>query len=159
MAEIAFRPVALKDVDLVTEQRVRMFADNDKGPDVLDPMRGPFRDWLTSKLQSGEYSGWIGEADGQAVAGCGMVFIDWPPHYAHPTVDRRAYVLNVYIAPTHRGRGLAKRMMAMCEAESRARGVPYMVLHASPMGRPLYESMNWQATNEMSRTLNLEERP
>ena len=149
--------MVLADVDLVTEQRTRMFADNDKGPELLDPMQQPFRDWLTSKLQSGEYTGWIGEDGGEAVAGCGMVFIDWPPHYNHPTVDRRAYVLNVYIAPSHRGRGLAKTMMGMCEAESRARGVPYMVLHASPMGRGLYESMNWQATNEMSLALNLEE--
>ena len=85
------------------------------------------------------------------------IFIDWPPHFEHPTVDRRAYVLNVYIAPSHRGRGLARHMMGMCEDESRARRVPYMVLHASPMGRPLYERMNWQATNEMSLSLQPED--
>ena len=68
LSEIAFRPVRLGDVALVTEQRTRMFADNDKGPELLDPMQRPFKDWLTSKLQSGEYSGWIGEDGGEAAA-------------------------------------------------------------------------------------------
>ena len=91
-----------------------------------------------------------------AAASCGLLFLDWPPHYLHPTVDCRPYVLNVFVDPAHRGRGLQRKLMELCEAECRARGMDYVVLHASTMGRPLYERMNWVATNEMSLTLQSE---
>jgi hypothetical protein len=32
---------------------------------------------------------------------------------------------------------------------ARDRGYPWMTLHASHMGRPVYEKLGWEATNEM----------
>ena len=43
MAELVTRPVTLADVDLITDHRVRMFADNGHPQAVLDAMTEPFR--------------------------------------------------------------------------------------------------------------------
>ena len=156
MADLVTRPVTIDDVDLITDHRVRMFADNGHPQAVLEAMTEPFRTWLTSRLRNGTYVGWVMDDEGAAAASCGLLFLDWPPHYLHPTVDCRPYVLNVFVDARHRGRGLQRKLMELCEAECRARGMNYVVLHASVMGRPLYERMNWVATNEMALTLQPE---
>ncbi|CAN5373445.1 hypothetical protein BH09PSE2_BH09PSE2_06940 [soil metagenome] len=62
-------------------------------------------------------------------------------------------MLNVWVDPLHRGRGLAKRLMQELQTEAHRLGVFFLVLHATDAGRPLYERMNWRATNEMSLSL------
>ena len=79
--------------------------------------------------------------------------IDWPPHPSHPYEDRRGYVLNVFVEPSHRGRGLAKMLMQLGEAEFATRGVSFAILHATRMGRPLYEKIGWAQTSEMSKQI------
>ncbi|WP_309340642.1 GNAT family N-acetyltransferase [Stenotrophomonas sp.] len=82
------------------------------------------------------------------------MLIDWPPHPAHPQQDRRGYVLNVYVEPPYRRRGIARRLMALADAAFAERGVDYAVLHATAQGQPLYADLGWAATSEMARTLH-----
>jgi len=61
--------------------------------------------------------------------------------------------MNVYVEDTHRKTGLGRKLMSMAEDEFRRRGLSFATLHATKMGRPLYEDMGWAATNEMSLRL------
>ena len=45
-------------------------------------------------------------------------------------------------------------LMELGEAEFCKRGVSYGVLHATKMGRPLYEQLGWSATSEMAKSLS-----
>lgn len=148
------RPVSVEDLDLVCRHRHEMFKASERTDSVLAPMDEAFRPWLEPHLERGDYFGWMLEdADGAAVAGLGMMVIDWPPHPSHPTQAARGYILNIYVEPEHRGRGLARRLMDRATAEGRARGLDYLILHATRMGRPLYEKMGWAQTSEMSLSL------
>jgi GNAT superfamily N-acetyltransferase len=151
------RPVTPDDLDLVCRHRREMFRASGRSDEVVAAMDAPFRAWLQPRLAAGDYFGWIVEAGGAPVAGLGMMVIDWPPHPSHPTQGRRGYILNVYVEPQHRGRGLAKMLMARATDEGRRRGLAFMVLHATAMGRPLYERLGWAATSEMS--IRLDEGP
>jgi GNAT superfamily N-acetyltransferase len=156
-ADAVFRPVCFGDVDLVCDQRLRMFQEARKDPGALARMQAPFQAWLQSHLRSGQYLGWIAEDGGRAIGGVGLMFLDFAPGPSHPDCDRRGFVLNLFVEPDRRGEGVAKALMRKVEDEARARATPFLVLHASDLGRPLYESMNWRATNEMSLTLNLQD--
>lgn len=116
-------------------------------------MTASFRVWIEPRLQDGRYFGYIAEEGDAAVAGIGLMLIDWPPHPSHPTEDKRGYVLNVFVEPQHRGRGLAKMLMGLGEAEMARRGVSFAILHATRMGRPLYEKIGWAQTAEMSKQI------
>ena len=74
--------------------------------------------------------------------------MDFPPHWmdAEPV---RAYLLNFYVAPDARGRGLAETMLRTALDEARRRGIGVVSLHASRMGRPIYERNGFEGTNEM----------
>ncbi|MDB5475947.1 MAG: family N-acetyltransferase [Phenylobacterium sp.] len=147
------RPVTPEDLDLVCRHRRDMFMASGRSADLVAPMDGPFRDWLAPRLASGAYFGWIVEQAGEAVGGLGMMVIDWPPHPMHPTQAARGYVLNVFVEPGHRGHGLAGALMRRATDEGRRRGLDLMVLHATAMGRPMYEKLGWAPTSEMSLSL------
>jgi ribosomal protein S18 acetylase RimI-like enzyme len=61
-------------------------------------------------------------------------------------------VLNVYVAPAWRRRGVGEALMRAVLDALAARGIRRIVLHASDNGRPLYERLGFVATNEMRLT-------
>ena len=95
---------------LITRHRKAMFADAGSAPE-----RGSGRDeYATSSrgcgacLTSGKYAGWIISDGDRAIASAGFLVLDWAPHYLDPTGEQRGYVLNVWVEPKYRRRGLAQ---------------------------------------------------
>jgi ribosomal protein S18 acetylase RimI-like enzyme len=60
-----------------------------------------------------------------------------------------AIVLNVYVEPAWRRRGVADALMRAVLDALAARGIQRVVLHASDEGRRLYERLGFVPTNEM----------
>ena len=148
------RPVATDDLELICDQRERIFRESNtpgRTEDILSTQTAHFRSWLTPRLHDGSYFGYIVEEAGKPVAGIGLMLIDWPPSPSHPISDKRGYVLNVFVELSHRRQGLAAKLMALADRDFVARGVNYAVLHSTRMGRPLYEKIGWTATNEMAK--------
>ena len=148
------RPLTSNDLDLVCRHREEMFRDAGGSDDVLVPMTEHFRAWLRPRLLDGSYFGFVMMDGAAAIAGIGMMLIEWPPHPMHPTQDKRGYVLNIFVEPGYRQRGLARELMSLAEAEFARRGVGFAVLHATEKGRPLYQGLGWNGTTEMAKTLD-----
>jgi ribosomal protein S18 acetylase RimI-like enzyme len=126
-----------------------MFADAGlASEDEMGPMVANFVPWVRAKLADGSYMGWLTEDDGRLVGGAGLWVMEWPPHFldAEP---RRAYLLNFYVAPEARRRGLARELLGLAIAEAKARGIRVVTLHASRFGKPLYEQTGFEMSNEM----------
>ena len=134
---------------MIARQRVLMFQDNAL-PCVggWDELERDSVGWLKKTIADASYAGFLVEEDGQVIGGAGVWFMEWPPHYLH-LEPVRGYLLNFYVAPEARGRGIAKELVPTCVAECRRRGVKVAVLHASAMGRPVYEGLGWEVGNEM----------
>lgn len=150
------RPVTADDLELICEHRERMFRESNapgRTEEILTTQTAHFRPWLAHRLRDKSYFGFIVEDAGKPVAGIGLMLIDWPPGPAHPAIDKRGYVLNVFVEPSHRRMGLAAKLMELADKEFVARGVNYAILNATRMGRPLYEKLGWAATNEMAKAL------
>lgn len=145
------RAIEASDLDEVCRQREAMFVDVGRDAQVVASMAPAAREWFATRLASGHYFGFIAQQGDRAVGGVGLLELDWPPHFHHPMQSRRGYVLNMYVHPDMRRRGLARALMAASEAEFRRRGLQYAVLHASEFGKPLYADMGWAPTNEMSK--------
>ena len=104
------RPVTPEDLDLICRHRLEMFKASGRTDEMVAPMAAPFRAWLEPRLVGGRYFGWIIEDQQRPIAGVGMMVIDWPPHPSHMTQDCRGYILNMFVEPGHRRRGLGKRL-------------------------------------------------
>jgi GNAT superfamily N-acetyltransferase len=55
----------------------------------------------------------------------------------------------VFVEPSSRRQGIARALTEAALDWGREAGLVSIVLHASPAGRPLYESIGFVATNEM----------
>jgi GNAT superfamily N-acetyltransferase len=150
------RLATVDDAELIAGQRRSMFVDAGQAPDVgLSLMVENFVAWVRPRLNDGSYVGWLVEEDGRVVAGAGMWLIDFPPHWmdAEPM---RAYLLNFYVDPAFRGRGLASELLTTAVQDARRRKIKVVSLHASKFGKPLYERNGFEPTNEMILRLDVE---
>ena len=148
--QYAIRPAAVADAQtIVAHRRVMFFEMGYRDARWLDEMAAAFLPWLRRKMEAGEYLAWFAVApDGSVAAGAGLWLMEWPPHVIG-SGSRRGNVLNVYTEPPHRRRGLARRLMAASLDYCREHAVQIVILHASVDGRPLYEALGFQPTNEM----------
>jgi ribosomal protein S18 acetylase RimI-like enzyme len=138
------------DAALISAHRRAMFAAMG-GLDeaVLDKVKQAADPWTARMIEADRYLGWL-ILDGQRpVASAGLLILDWPPHPLDPSGETRAYLLNVYVEPEYRRRGLARELVSRCMADARRRNIRVVSLHASEEGRPLYESLGFKTTNEM----------
>ncbi len=144
------RRAATADLEILVEHRRAMFKDMGHNDDAaLDSMSTRFRVWLLRHMNAGDYHAWLISApDGVIAAGAGLWLMDWPPHMLGKAA-RRGNILNVYTAERFRRRGLARVLMEAVLQWCRENGVDTVILHASPAGKSLYESMGFESTNEM----------
>ena len=151
---VEFRPLDESDLETICYHRRAMFTESGNPAAVLDRADEPFRYWLKDHLSKGTYFGYMAEESEGVIGGVGLMLVDWPPHPSHPEQGIRGYVLNVFVEPSYRKQGLAKRMMAMAEDDFRRRGATYAILHPTAVGRSLYESLGWSASKEMFKILD-----
>jgi GNAT superfamily N-acetyltransferase len=145
----AVRRASTDDIDTLVAHRRSMFVDMGyQDETALDSMAAKCHIWLLARMNRGEYLAWLAMAPDQSiVAGTGLWLMDWPPHMIGR--GTRGNILNVYTAVEFRRRGLAGELMKAAMQWCRSNGVDTVVLHASPEGRRLYESMGFVGTNEM----------
>ena len=85
--------------------------------------------------------------DEKAIGCASLAYIMVMPTFDHPT-GARAHLMNVYTTPEHRRRGISKKMIEMLIDEAKEKGVTEISLDATEMGRPLYESLGFEASHE-----------
>jgi ribosomal protein S18 acetylase RimI-like enzyme len=144
------RTATVDDAALIADHRRAMFASmGGFDESVLDAVRRAAEPWTARAMDQGRYLGWITADEGRPIASIGMMILDWPPHPLDPGGETRAYLLNVFVDPAYRRRGLARTLVELCVAEARCRNIRVISLHASPEGVPLYEQLGFKTTNEM----------
>ena len=152
--EIQIRRAGPKDLEHILHHRLAMFEEigfRDKS--TLDDVKEVSRKYFNEALRAGTYVAWLAEdTNGQVVGGGGIAVAAWPG-YPGEAQAKRAWILNMYTEPAARRCGVASRLMETMTAWCRREGYGAVALHASTAGRPLYESMGFQQTNEMSLKL------
>lgn len=144
------RLATLTDASLITSHRKAMFQAMERDTEaILAEMSRTFEPWLLPRMAGGRYIGWITSDDGQPIASAGLLILDWPPVPLDPAGTSRGYLLNVFVEPAYRRRGLARALVELSIAEARRRNIRIVSLHASDEGRPLYETLGFSAMNEM----------
>ncbi|HEX3319722.1 MAG TPA: GNAT family N-acetyltransferase [Terriglobales bacterium] len=150
LATIHIRPATLDDIRTILHHRRSMYEDMGKRDTrALDIMEVTSEKYFRSAIVDGSYRGFLAEtSDRKVVAGGGIVISHWPAHPGglHP---RRAMILNMYTEKEFRRRGIARQLMLVMMDWVRREGFPKVGLHASDEGRPLYESLGFEVSNEM----------
>ncbi len=151
---LALRLATVDDISTLVSHRRRMFEDMAalEGEQLaqagLDAMDVAYAVLLRYEIPAGSTRVWVIEDGSQLAASGALKFTDWLPR---PDGLRRGlvYVHCVYTEPAYRQRGLARRILSAMLDYCRENGWPRISLHASAMGRGLYEQLGFKPTNEM----------
>jgi len=149
LSNISIREASLPDIPTILHHRRRMYEDMRYSDDAtLARMQQVTEPYLRSAMADGSFRGWLACSGERIVAGAAVVIVPWPAH-SYDLECRRATVLNVYTDPEFRRRGIARRLMRTLIDWCRQEGFARIFLHASDDGRALYESLGFEAGNEM----------
>lgn len=148
--EIHVRKADVGDLKHILHHRRAMFEEMGfRDNAVLDRVVDLSREYFSDALRTGTYRAWLAEElNGQVVGGGGIVIADWPG-YPGENHAQRAWILNMYTEPGARRCRVAKRLLEVMIEWCRTKGLSAVSLHASSAGRPLYERVGFQQTNEM----------
>jgi len=150
---ILIREATPDDIPEIVRQRRAMYEDLDyRDSEALDAMTTTSAAYLSEALPSGSFRAWLA-VDGDRIVGGGAIVISpWPSH-PYDGQCRRATILNVYTYRDHRKRGIGRQLMQTMIDWCREQDFAFVCLHASKEGRHLYETLGFEATNEMRLNL------
>ena len=148
---VEFRRATLEDVEVLAKLRVEMlFETKHSETDLRTLLYGNTVHYLCEAMADGSYLAWVAEEDGQIVAMGGLTFYRLPPNDWCPN-GHTAYLSAMYTKPAHRKNGIAKQLLKLLMKEAKDRGCERILLHATAMGRPLYETAGiWDSTDSMA---------
>jgi len=150
MPAFTVRKAGSADIEELLMHRRGMYEDMGEGdPATLAGMIDTSRPYLSQALSNGTCHAWVAQTVEGSVAGGGLVIIS--PWLSHPYDQQcqRATILNMYVRPEFRRHGIARQLMQTMIEWCRQERFVHVSLHASKMGRPLYESLGFEATTEM----------
>ena len=137
--ELKYHKAALDDLELLVDTRIQVLRAANQLPgdtDMREVRAQSFR-YYQNALCDGTHIAYL-VFDGKQFAGTGGVsFFQVMPTYHNPS-GRKAYIMNMYTAPSHRRRGIAWHTLDLLVGEARRAGAA-VSLEATAAGRPLYE--------------------
>ncbi len=159
---VLIRQATPDDIPELLRHRRGMYEDMGyDDPEALLAMVSTCEPYLTAALANGTLHGWLACAGERVVAGGAVLVSPWPSHPYDGQYDgqcRRATILNMYTDPACRRQGIARRLMQTMIDWCRKEGFAHVTLHSSDKGRPLYEALGFEPTNEMRLDLRTKQR-
>jgi GNAT superfamily N-acetyltransferase len=144
----------MEDLDTIINHRLSMFREmGHNDPNELERIERVSREYFEKAIPCGAFHAVLAEVDSSVAGGGGVVVASWPGG-ANRLLPQRSWILNVYVHPHYRRRGIAREIMKTLIQWSRSQGFDCVCLHASDDGRPLYQRLGFKPTNEMRLDLN-----
>lgn len=150
MSNITIRQATLADVpDLVRLRRLMFEWMGFDDAAQLEKADAAAAAYFTQAIPAGEFYGWLAVTlAGKAVGSGGALFDHHPPGPTNPS-GKIGYIMNLSVVPGRRRQGIARRLMQTMLAWMAEQNVHHITLHATEMGRPLYEELGFVDNNEM----------
>lgn len=112
-------------------------------PDALeDPLAEATRRWLREASTAGRLHTWLAH-DGELTVGLVSLAVHEAPPLPGDLRTAQGVVLNLYVVPARRGRGVARALMATALATARRLDLRNVALVATEAGRPLYWALGF----------------
>ena len=150
MVPVKIRAANVSDVAILVHHRRMMWWDmGRRDEEALCLMEAAASEYFPAALADGAYVGFLVEdGAGKVIGGGGIVVSAWPGILGQRQ-PRRAMILNMYVEREHRRQGIARALMERMIAWCKENGFASVGLHASEEGRPLYEKLGFEPTEEM----------
>lgn len=137
-----YRIATISDCKALTELRMKMREEVESGFD-RELIYTETLDFFKRNLKSGAHIAFVCEDDGRLVATVGITLFEMMPTIKRPN-GKVARLMNMYVEPSYRHRGIAKELLNRVMAYAKEHGVGKVMLNPSQMGKPLYINYGFQ---------------
>ncbi|MEW6037547.1 MAG: GNAT family N-acetyltransferase [Pseudomonadota bacterium] len=140
------REANAEDIQQIVQLRMKLFVEvgaishEDAAPELKATTLQYFQE-NTNVTKS-----WVAEYSGKIVA-AGTLSLFFRPPYPENLLGKEGYLLNMYTLPEYRKKGCGKGILENILAYSRQEQLGKVWLHASTVGRPLYEKAGFIANS------------
>lgn len=144
------RKATLKDLETLVQQRRAMWNDlGVTGEARHDAADRVYRRWASARLRNKQLIGWLVEDTDRRLLGGGCVWLQPVQPSPRKTRTFQPYLLSMYTDPEFRRRGVASMIVQAAIDWCKSQGFPRLTLHASSMGRKVYEKIGFNRSWEM----------
>ena len=136
---IVYERAGLDQLDLLASTRIEVLRAANRLDDSVD-MTGvgrQSRDYYVKALADGTHTAYLAFDGDDFVGAGGVSYYRVMPTYHNPD-GWKAYIMNMYVRPAYRRRGIATHILDLLVQDARARGIDCVTLEATDAGRPLY---------------------
>ena len=153
---VTFRESNPQEDSIIAQHFYQLWQDNHISADFIRS------DWLELTLQFINqarqelyYKTFVVEVDNLVVgsASC-QLFNGLYPKIFVKEYRKYGYIWNVYVESPYRNQGFAKKLISLTCDYLKLLGCTQAVLHVSPLGKPVYEGLGFQQSNQMYLDLN-----
>ena len=137
-----YRIATISECKALTDLRMRMRKelDSDFNAEVI---YAETLDFFERNMKNGTHIVFVCEHDGQLIATAGISLFEMMPTTEHPN-GRAARLMNMYVEPFYRRRGIAKELLTCAMMYAKEHGIGKVMLNPSQMGKSLYENYGFQ---------------
>lgn len=137
---IEYRPATMDQLDELVAIRIEVLRAANRLSDSADlsAVAETSRAYYIRALADGSHVGYLAY-DGDRFVGAGGVSYYQVMPTCHNPAGKKAYIMNMYVRPAYRRRGIAGCILDLLVKDARARGIVEITLEATDAGRPLYE--------------------
>lgn len=147
---ITIRPATDADLhDLVRLRRMMFEAMGYDDPQALEASDAASADYFANAVPMGTFRGWLAVTPTGLAVGSGGVVIDQHPPDPENFSGQVGYIMNLVTDPRYRRQGIARRILQAMLQWLAEQGIQRVTLHATQIGRPLYEELGFVDGNEL----------
>lgn len=95
------------------------------------------KSYFETALADDSFAAWLAVDSGKIIATSGLSFFVVPPSFKCP--DGRVYIMNMFTFPDYRRQGIGMELLKRTVEEAKNRGYKKITLHATDIGKPLYQ--------------------
>ena len=145
------------DASVITDMRWKLFLETNStttpepSPEFLEGCHSA----VVESLKSGQAFAWLAVADDGTVAGNLVLLLHFRLPSPRNLVPAEGYVMNVYVEPAWRRKGVASALMEAAVEHARGLGLRRVRLHSTPEGRGTYARAGFKP-REDGMELNIE---
>ena len=155
---INYRRANVGDIEILIDFRVRFLNElyNHPEDDETEILRKALREYFSEAIPSNDFIAWLAEYNGKIIGTSGMVVWQMPARYGGLESGKLGYILNLYIIPEARRKGICTRLLNELIEEAKSLGLTYLHLHASEDGINIYRKAGFAEPDQIELKLRLE---
>lgn len=153
---IKIREASQEEDLLIAQHFYQLWLDNDVSADSIKS------DWLEITLQFINqarqelfYKAFVAEINNKVIGSVScQLFAGLYPQIQQDSCRKYGYIWNVYVEAPYRNQGIGKKLTNRAVEYLKSLKCTRVLLHASPWGKPVYDSLGFAESNEMRLDLS-----